>query len=196
MIRQSLRARTERAMICLLAMVTLGVLLLASVFSYLTISEQRDQHMRQSALLVQLLSRHEAAERDQLGSVAPLPKPSVQEDLDVRMEYRVWSDLGVVAQSNGMPTINQMPLGGFHTPMAQGKRWRVFALRQASPEMSVEIAEPMALRVNETIVVVFSLALPLAMLMLAVVVIGRGGIAQSRHLQVFRVRWIGAIRTI
>lgn len=165
-------------MICPLAMVVLGVLLLASGFSYFTISAQRDQHMRQSALLIHLLSRHEAAERDQLGRAAPLPKPSVQEDLGVSMEYRVWSDIGTVTESGGMPAMEQMPQPGFHTHSAQGRRWRVYVLRPA-PEMSVEIAEPMALRLNETIIVVLSLALPLALLVLAVVVLGRRGIAQA-----------------
>lgn len=179
MMSQSLRARTERAMIFPLAIVILGVLILAGAFSYVTISAQRDQHMRQSALLVQLLSRHEAAERDHLGRAASLPRSSVQEDLGVSMEYRVWSDVGPVTESRGMPTMERMLQPGFHTRITEGTRWRVFVLRQTTPDMSVEIAEPMSLRVNEAVVVVFSLALPLILLILAVAVIGRRGIAQA-----------------
>jgi signal transduction histidine kinase len=179
MMRQSLRARTERAMLRPLAVVILGVLVLAGVSSFFTISAQRDQLMQQSALLVHELSRHEAAERDQLGSVPSFSGSSVQQDLGVGMEYRVWSDLGTVAQSKRMPAIGRTQDPGFHNVMAQGMNWRVLVLGQADSAMSVEIAEPMALRLRETALVVFSLALPLALLVLAVVAIGRRGIAQS-----------------
>lgn len=172
----SLRRRTLNAFLLPLIVAAVAVTLAACLFAYRDVSAQRDEHMRQTAGLLLLLGRHEAAERDGLGDVegnSPMLPDRIEGS---EAEFRIWSDIGVVTQSSGMPSLPRRTPPGFHTMKIDGIAWRILATsRGGAPSsdsaITVELAEPVLLREWQAVRLVLSLAIPLALLVIAVAVI-------------------------
>ncbi|MDE2405111.1 MAG: hypothetical protein KGM17_10645 [Sphingomonadales bacterium] len=177
--RYSLRVRAQRALALPAIAAVAAIVVLGALIATYAVTVQLDQQMVQNARLLQLLARHEVAERDQLGDVeAGLPMfPGTLGA--ARVEYRIWSDRGVLAQTATMPTLSHPMAGGFHMIDTNRGRWRLFVLHGANPETTVELAEPTDTRSRVILALTLSLALPAGLLLLATFVIGRRGIAHA-----------------
>lgn len=173
----SLRRRTLNAFLLPLVLAAGIVVLLASAFAYSAISAQHDEQMRQTAALLVLLGRHEATERDGLGDVESSTPMFPREIEGSEVEFRIWSDVGIVTGSSEMPDFGGRMPAGFSSRTVKGVEWRVFAttsapLVQGGSPVTVELAEPEGLRRRQTVRIVLSLGLPLALMVLAVALIG------------------------
>lgn len=173
----SLRRRTLNAFLLPLVVAALFVTLAAGAFAYRDVSAQRDEHMRQTAGLLLLLGSHEASERDGLGDVegnSPMLPDRIEGSA---AEFRIWSDVGMVTQSSGMPSFPRFKGSGYHFIRVDGIAWRVLSAqrpgtRTGESAIMVELAEPMLVRNKQAARLVFSLAIPMVLLVLAVAVIG------------------------
>lgn len=168
----SLRARTRRAFRLPLVLAVLVVVVVGAVVSYASISVQRDEQMRQNANVLLLLASHEAMEGDSVGEVeAPGPIFPLHV-VEGRSEFRIWSVDGELTRSAGMPKVERLRPAGFHDLMVDGRRWRIHVAERAEPPISVELAEPYDRRLLMTAEMVLTLAVPTALLALAVMLIG------------------------
>jgi len=175
----SLRERTQRALVMPLLLALAGIVLLGGGFAWRMASEQMDEQMLQNARLLQLLARHEAAERDSLGDVeAGLPMFPRQLP-SARAEYRIWTDSGILAETHAMPWLQVRPGPGFQDIVIDGRSWRLFVLVRDKPAIRVELAEPMQMRLSFMAGLMVSLAVPGALLVLSMFFIGRRGIARA-----------------
>lgn len=173
----SLRRRTLNAFLLPLVVAALFVTLSAGAFAYRDVSAQRDEHMRQTAGLLLLLGSHEASERDRLGDVEG-SSPMLPDRIEgSAAEFRIWSDVGMVTQSSGMPSFPRFERPGYHFITVDGIAWRVLSAqrpgtRAGESAILVELVEPMSVRDEQAVRLVFSLAIPMLLLVIAVVVIG------------------------
>lgn len=180
----SLRERTLRAFIVPLVVSSLVIMLIAGVITFLEISAQHDDEMTKAASLLMLLGQHEANEQDSLehaeGSTPMFP----QQIRGSFAEYRISSSSGVVAKSEGMPNPPLIASPGFHNIDINGKAWRVVTLTKPSPmsdlgPITVEVAEPLSVRHEQTGRLLLSLSLPVALLVAAVGLIGSRQIGKA-----------------
>ncbi len=156
------------------------VTLLGAVLSFYVISAQQDELMQQNAALLELLARHEASERDSLGDIEGTIPMYPARITVARAEFRILSDSAEIAASQGMPAFSgPPPAAGFHTFVIRGERWRVLVLKHSAPPITVQLAEPFAVRLEMTGRLVLSLALPLALLLLAIAVIASREVARA-----------------
>lgn len=168
----SLRRRTLRAFMAPMLIAMALITLVAALLAYSNISDIDDQQMDQSARLLMLLAKHEAAERDSLEQVEGTLPMFPTRLIDTRSEFRIWSDSGVVTQSDGMPNLPRFAVAGFSNSEVDGTSWRIYVLKQSNPAISVELAEPGSLRTWLTAEMMVSLIVPFALLGLAVAAIG------------------------
>lgn len=167
----SLHRRALQAFAVPLAVAVAVTAVIAWALVFSTISAIEDTRMQQSAQLLALLAKHEAAERDALDELSDNVQRLPGGMPDARTEFRIWSDSGLVTQSPSMPSIARQTESGFHTVRA-GRAWRVYVLNRDNPTASVELAEPSDVRVAMTAEVILALCIPMALLGLAVAGIG------------------------
>ena len=176
----SLRRATLRAVI-----VPLLVAVALAAVSALWVSERaintlRDGQMQQEARFLSLLARHEALEGELVGNINPEDSRSLRGYLGAKTGFRIWSGDVVVAQSSpatGLPPL--VPRPGFTLWTVAGESWRTFALHDPDSPMVVEINELMAVRSAMNRQIVYSLALPLAALILLVAGIAYAQVAAA-----------------
>lgn len=180
----SLRELTLRAFIIPLVVSSLLIMLIAGVLTFLEISAQHDDEMNKAASLLMLLGQHEANEQDSLehaeGSTPMFP----QQVRGSFAEYRISSRSVVVAKSDGMPNLLIIASPGFHNIDINGEAWRVVTLTKPSPmpdlgPITVDVAEPLSVRHEQTGRMLLSLLLPIALLVAAVGLIGSRQIGKA-----------------
>ncbi len=167
----SLHRRALQAFAVPLAAAIAVTAVIASALVFLTVSAIEDTRMQQSAQLLALLAKHEAAERDALDELGDNVRRLPGGVLEPRTEFRIWSDLGLVTQSRNMPAVARQTEAGFHTVRAD-RAWRVYVLNRDDPAASVELAEPADVRLALTAEVILALCIPMALLGVAVAGIG------------------------
>jgi two-component system sensor histidine kinase QseC len=173
----SLRERTLRAFIWPLIIASLLIMVVAGIITFIDISAQHDEEMHKAANLLMLLGQHEAAERDALGdseASTPMFPKNIRGSF---AEYRIRSDSGEVARSTGMPKLSLYATSGFRNVEVADGIWRILTLHQQSAAsgggpITIDVAEPLSARREQTARILLSLALPLALLVAAVAFIG------------------------
>lgn len=173
----SLRGRTLRAFLLPLVAAGLVIMLIAGIVSFLEISAQHDDEMRKAAALLMLLGQHEASEQDSLEHADRGVPMFPRKIRGAFAEYRISSKSVVVARSAGMPDLLIIARPGIRNINIGGKTWRVVTLTQQSAIpgpgwITVDVAEPLSVRQEQTGRMLLGLLLPVTLLIAAVALIG------------------------
>ncbi len=160
----SLHRRVLRGFVLPLVLAGLAGIVLTGWIALGTINRGRDMQIRLDALLLAELTRHEAAEGEIVGVLAasqvdqPTPGP----------EFHVRAENGSVIASRGMPALPMASTDGFRWLRVGSVTWRSYTVSEPETGISVEVAEPLALRRRAALAVVGGAAVPMVVLIAAV----------------------------
>ncbi len=165
----SLRAATLTAVVVPTLFAALAVAGAAVWLADASIGELLDAQMRQEANFLLMMSRHEAAEREQFDFANIAEPADLRALLGAESVFRIWAGAGLMTESGpeGFGP-DKPPDIGFSVRSIAGRDWRTVAVHDATVPLTVEVNQPMTVRNAMTARIGLSLLAPLALLVAAV----------------------------